>query len=91
MRAASTESGEVAGYIAGGETAMMPPPQVPYGQDFNQPQQSYSTPDPSAAQVTYRNKYLQYGTGDLVVFIGLSFLTKFYMAMTLLKFNSWDI
>lgn len=63
MRAASTESGEVAGYIAGGETAMMPPPQVPYGQDFNQPQQSYSTPDPSAAQVTYRNKYLQYGTG----------------------------
>ncbi|XP_056012236.1 protein transport protein Sec16A-like isoform X4 [Ostrea edulis] len=67
MRAASTESGEVAGYIAGGETAMMPPPQVPYGQDFNQPQQSYSTPDPSAAQQTEHvqqpapSMYSQYG------------------------------
>ena len=43
-RAPSTESGEVANYIAGGDSAMMPPPQVPY-------QQSYLTHDRMATQV----------------------------------------
>jgi hypothetical protein len=68
MRAASTESGEVAGYIAGGDTAMMPPPQVPYGQEFHQPQHSYSTPDPAVTQVT---TVLQWATVELAVFTRL--------------------
>ncbi|XP_078325868.1 uncharacterized protein LOC111124202 isoform X11 [Crassostrea virginica] len=45
-RAPSTESGEVANYIAGGDSAMMPPPQVPC-------QQSYLTHDPMATQTEH--------------------------------------
>ncbi|XP_061183855.1 uncharacterized protein LOC133192032 isoform X3 [Saccostrea echinata] len=66
MRAASTESGEVAGYIAGGESTIMPPPQVPYGQEAYQAQQSYPTPDPNVTQQQTEysqapNTYNQYG------------------------------